>query len=76
MGTGAPRTAQTPSTKSTHDADKKAQSSNSRPLKTNPAQVRAVKLAPSATQKKQISRTVASKKAEEPYFEMNSKKKR
>ncbi|XP_053496819.1 GAS2-like protein 3 isoform X2 [Ictalurus furcatus] len=75
-GTGAPRTAQTPSTKSTHAADKKAQSSNSRPLKTNPAQVRAVKLTPSATQKKQISRTVASKKAEEPYFEMNSKKKR
>ncbi|KAB5565965.1 hypothetical protein PHYPO_G00247660 [Pangasianodon hypophthalmus] len=76
MGTRAPQTAQTPSTKSTHTTDRKAQSSNSRPLKTNSAQVRAVKPTPSTTQKKQTSRTVASKKAEEPYFEMNSKKKR
>ncbi|MCJ8736252.1 hypothetical protein PDJAM_G00256690 [Pangasius djambal] len=76
MGTRAPQTVQTPSTKSTHATDRKAQSSNSRPLKTNSAQVRAVKPTPSTTQKKQTSRTVASKKAEEPYFEMNSKKKR
>ncbi|KAF7701852.1 GAS2-like protein 3 [Silurus meridionalis] len=74
--TGAPRTAQTPSTKSTQTTDRKAQSSNNRPLKTNPAQVRAVKPTPSTTQKQQSTRTVACKKTEEPYFEMNSRKKR
>lgn len=73
---GAPRTAQTANTKSPHTTDRKAQSSNSRAVRTTPAQVRAVKPTPSATQKKQVSRTVASKKAEEPYFEMSSKKKR
>lgn len=76
-GTRAPQTAQTPSTKSTHTTDKKAQTNSSnRPLKTNSAQARTVKPTPSAAQKKPTNRTVASKKTEEPYFEMSSKKKR
>ncbi|XP_060770314.1 GAS2-like protein 3 isoform X2 [Neoarius graeffei] len=76
LGNGAPQIAKTPSTKSTHTTNRKAQSSNSRPLKTNSAQVRAVKPTSSAAPKKQTSRTVASKKAEEPYFELTSKKTR
>lgn len=76
MVTGASRTAQTPNPKTIHTTERKAQSNTSRSLKTNSAEVRAVKPTPSATQKKQTNRTVASKKTEEPYFEMNSKKKR
>lgn len=72
----APRTAQTAGTKTTHTTDRKPQSSSNRVVKTNTVQVRAVKPTPSTTQKKQPSRTVASKKAEEPYFEMSTKKKR
>ncbi|XP_027019688.2 GAS2-like protein 3 isoform X1 [Tachysurus fulvidraco] len=81
-GPRAPQTAQKPSTKSTLTTDRKAQisssnsSSSSRPLKTNSSQVKTVKPPSSAAQKKPVNRTVASKKAEEPYFEMSSKKKR
>ncbi|TSK13538.1 GAS2-like protein 3 [Bagarius yarrelli] len=77
LGTRVQQTAQTTSTKKPHATDNKAQSSSvSRPMKTNSAQVKAVKPPPSTPQRKPTTRTVAAKKAEEPYFEMNSNKKR
>ncbi|KAL7857780.1 hypothetical protein AOLI_G00178820 [Acnodon oligacanthus] len=82
VGTGAPRAAaspQTPSTKSaqsTHTTDRKPQTSSNVPLKTNPAQSKAAKPSLRTACQKQAPRTAAPKTTEEPYFEMNSKKKK
>ncbi|KAI4901749.1 hypothetical protein NFI96_010971 [Prochilodus magdalenae] len=80
--TGAPRaatSAQTLSTKSaqsTHTTDRKPQTSNNILLKTNPAQSKAAKPSPRTACQKQAPMTAAPKATEEPYFEMNSKKKK
>ncbi|XP_066524541.1 GAS2-like protein 3 isoform X2 [Hoplias malabaricus] len=81
VGIGAPRIATSvlnPSTKSvqsTNTEDKKPQSNNNVLLKKNPALSKMAKPGPRTAKQKQAPQPAASKTTEEPYFEMNSKKK-
>ncbi|KAG9280696.1 GAS2-like protein 3 [Astyanax mexicanus] len=88
VGKGAPRTVastQPPSTKpapsvpslqSVHVTSRKPQTSNKALPKTNPAPNKAAKPNPRTASQKQTPRTADPKPREEPYFEMNSKKKK
>ncbi|XP_062859969.1 GAS2-like protein 3 [Trichomycterus rosablanca] len=78
VGTGVSQATRQPSSKSaqsTHSSNRKVQISSTRPLKPNTTQNKVVKSTSSSTNQKQIKRIAPPKRAEEPYFEMNSKKK-
>ncbi|XP_076862937.1 GAS2-like protein 3 [Brachyhypopomus gauderio] len=78
---GAPRTAasghasSTKPAQSTHTTDRKPQTVSRNPPKTNLALTKVTKPASCAVCQKQTPWTTTPRNAEEPYFEMNSKKK-